>query len=222
MTVRRMIGAAAAVGLLTIATSIGSTSLAFADNHGSGAGSESESKTGWVTLSASGSGEDEIPAGSGEEGTKATGSFSFSEEKGEMKYTVSVTGNGEELTSAHIHKGEDGANGDVVIELDAAAVNDGTAGTVEVDPAIISRILANPAGYYLNSHSESYKPPTGVARAQLTDDAEEPDVINTGTGGQASSSAPDAALLAAGGVLVLASAAGATMALRRRSGTDNA
>lgn len=211
MSVRRMIGAAAALGLLTTATLIGATTVASAQ--------ESDSK--WVTLSASGSGDEEIPAGSGEEGTDLTASVQI-KETGELNITVVVTGNEEDLTAAHIHKGKEGENGDVVVELDVAAVSDGVAQKLEIEPEVAARIIANPQNYYINTHSASFKPPAGVARGQLTGDAEEPEVINTGTGGQAAQSGPDAGLLAVGGVLVLAAAAAGTTVLRRRSGTDRA
>lgn len=213
MSVRRMIGAAAAVGVLSTATLIGFTAAASAQEYGAK----------WVTLSASGSGDDEVPSGSGEKGTKITGSFQL-KATGELNYTVTVTGNSETITAGHIHKGAAGANGDVVIPLDEAAINDGTSATTQVDPAVAERIIANPQNYYLNAHSPSWEPPTGVARGQLTGDAEQPNKIDTGNGGQAAA-ADDAAstgvALAGAGVL-LAGAVGGAVAVRRRSSTDRA
>jgi hypothetical protein len=212
MTVRRLIGAASAVGVLSAASLLG---LA-----GSASAAEGESE--WVTLSASGSGDDEVPSGSGEKGTKLTASISLTAE-GAMTYTISVSGNDEDIEAAHIHKGKDGENGDVVVELDAEAINEGRAAKVELEPELAERILDKPGNWYINTHSAAFEPPTGVARAQLEteEDVEKPAKIDTGTGGQfaAAHAGPDAGALVVGGLLI-AAAAGGAVAVRRRSGHD--
>ncbi|HZG91737.1 MAG TPA: CHRD domain-containing protein [Pseudonocardia sp.] len=214
MTVRRLIGAASAVGVLSAAALLGAAGLASAQ----------EEEKEWFTLSASGSGEEEVPEGSGEEGADLTASISLTED-GEMTYTVSVTGNSEDITAAHIHKGREGENGDVVVELEAAAVNDGAAEKIEIEAGLAKRIIENPQNWYINTHSESFQPPSGVARGQLAgeDDAAKPTLINTGTGGQfaAADSGPDAVAVITGSVLV-ASAIGGAVVLRRRAGRDDA
>lgn len=266
MSVRRLIGAASAVGVLTAAALLGGAGLASAQEEDQGQGQEQQQGQGqgqnqgqnedqdeqqdqgqdeqqdegqeerqddqdqeeqqeeWFTFSVTGSGEQEVPAGSGEEGASLVASISLTAD-GDMTYTVTVTGNSEEITSAHIHRGAKGENGDVVVELDPAAVNDGTAAQVKIEPDLAQRIIDNPGNWYVNAHSDSFQPPSGVARGQLVgeDDAEKPDVINTGTGGQLADgrTGPDAGTIAAGGLLI-ASAAGGAIALRRRSGTDNA
>src|SRR5688572_33339567 len=136
MRFRRLLSAAAVVTALSAAGLLGFTSIASA-------------QSGWVTLSASGSGEQEVPAGSGEDGARVTGSFQINTE-GELNYTVTVTGNSETITAGHIHRGAEGENGDVAIELDADAINDGTSATVEVDTALAERIINNPGNWYLN------------------------------------------------------------------------
>ncbi|HLH21791.1 MAG TPA: CHRD domain-containing protein [Chloroflexota bacterium] len=68
-------------------------------------------------------------------------------------------------TAAHIHRGEAGANGPIVVPFDAPT-NGSTSGCVQgVDPAIISDILANPAGFYVNVHNADF--PGGAIRGQL-------------------------------------------------------
>jgi hypothetical protein len=214
MSVRRLIGAASAVGVLTAASLLGAAGLASAQ----------EEEKEWFTLSASGSGDEEVPEGSGEEGTRLTASISLTED-GDMTYLIDVRGNEEELNAAHIHKGAPGENGDVVIELDVEAINEGREAEVKIDAELAVRLINNPGNWYINTHSESFEPPSGVARAQLVseEDADEPDIINTGTGGQfaATHSGPDAGTVAAGALLI-ASAAGGAALWRRRSGTDNA
>jgi hypothetical protein len=201
MRVRRLLGVGAVLTALSAAGLLGFTSIASAQAE-------------WVTLSASGSGEEEVPAGSGEDGAKVTGSFQISAE-GEFNYTVSVTGNSEEITAGHIHRGAEGENGDVVIELDADAINDGTSASVEIDQALAERIINNPGNWYVNVHSESFEPPSGVARGQLTGDPDEPDVINTGTGGQAADNWSTGWTVAVSGALALLSGGALFMARRR-------
>jgi hypothetical protein len=176
----------------------------------------------WTTLTASGSGEEEVPAGSGEAGATVVGSFQLNT-AGDLTYTVTVDGNSEEITAGHIHLGAAGVNGDVVVELDPAAINAGDTATTTIDPAVAGRILDNPENYYLNVHSASFAPPAGVARGQLVASAEAPEMIQTGTGGQAAERDAGPAGLA---VLVLALAGAsvvvvrATLAMRRRSGIE--
>jgi hypothetical protein len=217
MTVRRLIGAASAVGALTAASLLGITGLASAQDDDGG-------KKEWFTLSASGSGDEEVPEGTGEEDTDLTASISLTED-GDMTYTITVSGNSETINAAHIHKGKKGENGDVVVELDAEAIDEGKAAEVELEPDLAKRIIDNPENWYINTHSESFEPPTGVARAQLksAEKEEKPDIIDTGDGGQfaAAQSGPGAGAVA-GGALLIAAAAGGAVALRRRSGTDNA
>ncbi|MGF1646016.1 MAG: CHRD domain-containing protein [Kineosporiaceae bacterium] len=172
----------------------------------------------WTTLTASGSGEQEVPAGSGEAGATTVGSFQLNRD-GDLTYTVTVSGNSEEITAGHIHRGAAGVNGDVVVELDPAAINAGETATTTVDPEVAGRILDNPGNYYLNLHSPSFAPPTGVARGQLAAAAEAPEMIQTGTGGQAAERSAGPAELA---VLALAVAGAfavvvrAALALHRR------
>lgn len=79
--------------------------------------------------------------------------------------------------AAHIHPGAAGVNGGVLVgtNLTAAApilMGDGTANiTLSGQPADISQtnaaaIVANPAGYYFNVHTQLN--PTGAVRGQLT------------------------------------------------------
>jgi hypothetical protein len=204
MRFRRLLSAAAVLTALSAAGLLGFTSIASAQSN-------------WVTLSASGSGEEEVPAGSGEDGAKVTGSFQLNTE-GELNYTVTVTGNSETITAGHIHRGAKGENGDVVVELDADAINDGDSATVEIDPALAERIINNPGNWYLNVHSESFEPPSGVARGQFTGDPDRPNVINTGTGGQAADQGWAGIAITACGALVLVASGGALVAARRRAG----
>jgi hypothetical protein len=70
-------------------------------------------------------------------------------------------------TASHIHEAAAGIRGDIVVFLSAP---DGTGRASgcrsEVDPAVIRRILTNPAGFYVNVHTTVY--PMGAIRGQLS------------------------------------------------------
>ena len=207
MIVRRVLGAVAVSGALSTALLLGASGTALAQDS--------------ANLTASGSGAEEIPSGSGEAGTSITGSFQVTS-AGSLTYTVSITGNNEKITAGHIHKGAAGANGAVVVPLDASAINAGTTATTQIDPTLAADIIADPKNFYLNTHSPSFKPPTGNARAQLAATSASPSTIDTGTGGQAAAAAAagsSATTYALGGVLVIAAAGGAVAVARRRGDT---
>jgi len=106
------------------------------------------------------------------------------------------------------------------VPLDAAAINAGTTATTQIDPTLAAEIIAGPENFYLNTHSPSFKPPTGNARAQLAATSASPSTIDTGTGGQAAAAqGSSATTYALGGVLVIAAAGGAVAVARRRGDT---
>ena len=77
------------------------------------------------------------------------------------------------INIGHIHEGVAGANGAVVINTGLAAGELTLSGggatlskTATADAALISRIMANPAGFYVNFHSAAHG--GGVIRGQLT------------------------------------------------------
>jgi len=77
------------------------------------------------------------------------------------------------INIGHIHEGAAGANGGVVINTGLTAGELTLSGggatfskTATADAALISRIMANPAGFYVNFHSTMHG--GGVIRGQLT------------------------------------------------------
>jgi hypothetical protein len=68
-------------------------------------------------------------------------------------------------TAAHIHKGPAGTNGPVVVPFNAPGADGTSSGCATADAALISDILANKAGYYVNVHTKEH--PAGAIRAQL-------------------------------------------------------
>jgi hypothetical protein len=70
----------------------------------------------------------------------------------------------------HIHVGEEGVNGPVVVNYFTApgeVVPD--SGCVDIDRALARDILRNPEGYYFNVHNEPF--PAGAIRGQLAADS---------------------------------------------------
>lgn len=67
----------------------------------------------------------------------------------------------------HIHVGEAGENGPVVVNFftDPGAVVP-SAGCVDIDRELAKDILRNPEGYYFNVHNEPF--PAGAIRGQLS------------------------------------------------------
>lgn len=70
-------------------------------------------------------------------------------------------------TQAHIHRGEAGVNGPILIRFfDTTPEASGSpSGCVEQDSTVISQILANTAGFYVNVHNADF--PSGALRGQL-------------------------------------------------------
>jgi hypothetical protein len=92
------------------------------------------------------------------------------------KFDVSISGcpASTVINIGHIHEGATGVNGPVKIDstLKAGDITL-TAGAVtftrtnsNADPAVITAVMANPAGYYVNFHSGAHG--GGVIRGQLT------------------------------------------------------
>lgn len=93
------------------------------------------------------------------------GEFSgwFDPAMGRICYTLGV-GSLASPTMAHIHRGAAQVAGPPVVVLANPAEN--IADTCQpVAPALISEIIANPAGFYVNVHTKEH--PGGAIRAQL-------------------------------------------------------
>jgi hypothetical protein len=71
------------------------------------------------------------------------------------------------VTQSHIHVGAEGESGDVVVPLDVDGFEGSSEGCIEPmeDAAILQEIVDNPAGFYVNLHTEDF--PAGAIRGQL-------------------------------------------------------
>lgn len=134
------------------------------------------------TLNATASGANEVSMSGqkdvGAPGASGSGSFTVNDSTGQFCYTTTATGLSDAV-AMHIHKGGADVAGPVVIPLMASEIGHGRMCTT-ADKALLSDILANPAGYYWNVHTPAYS--AGAARGQLM--AGSPGVA-AGNGGQA-------------------------------------
>lgn len=99
-------------------------------------------------------------------GGDADGSGAFKAEvdpeSGDLCYTLSADKVAKPV-AAHIHEGAAGVDGAPVITLSVTGADSDDC--VAVEPELLKAMLANPAGYYANVHTEDY--PKGAVRGQL-------------------------------------------------------
>jgi hypothetical protein len=68
------------------------------------------------------------------------------------------------ITAAHIHRGQPGVAGPVVVPL-PAPTSGFSSGCVAASPTLVQAIISNPSAYYVNVHNAPY--PGGAVRGQL-------------------------------------------------------
>jgi CHRD domain-containing protein len=116
----------------------------------------------------------EVPPITGPEAT-CTGNATVTFTATTAKFDVVISGcpSTTAINIGHIHEQVAGQNGAVKISTglvagDLTLTNGGVTftRTATADAALISTIMANPAGYYVNFHSTAF--PAGVIRGQLT------------------------------------------------------
>lgn len=150
---RRMV-ALLAVTALVMAVAMGTAA----------AGRLAGSSAGGVTLTAALLGENEVPPadpdGSG------TAIVTLNSGQGVVCFEISVSNIALPATGAHIHLGEAGVNGDIVVPLTPPDESGTSSGCVEADRGLIKDIRKNPAGYYVNVHTTEF--PSGAIRGQLS------------------------------------------------------
>lgn len=123
-----------------------------------------------VTLTADLTAEAEVPD-PGPEGATGTAALTIDDETGEICFELTIDGleEGDAVVAAHIHAGEAGVAGDVVVPLFTEPTDDMTGCVEGTDLELVADIIANPGEYYVNIHTELY--PGGAVRGQLTVEA---------------------------------------------------
>lgn len=114
-------------------------------------------------------------AGDAESAADGTGTatVTLDPDTGEACWELSVDGIGAVMQS-HIHVGAEGESGDVVVPLDVDGFDGTSEGCVsDQDGAALQSIIDDPAGYYVNVHTEEF--PGGAIRGQLAGGTEQPD-----------------------------------------------
>ena len=130
------------------------------------------SATGGAPLSASLDGQQEVDPTTGELGAgdlDATGfaTATINPGQGTACYELSHDLDEDLPHMFHIHVGEAGTNGGIVVNFFTGGVDSVVpdTGCVDIDRSLATEILRNPEGYYFNVHNEEF--PAGAIRGQL-------------------------------------------------------
>ncbi len=94
-----------------------------------------------------------------------TSTVKIDTDKNEVCFDITVGQITLPATAAHIHEGALGVAGGVVLPLAAPDANGKAAACVTADAALIGRIVATPANFYVNVHNADF--PDGALRGQL-------------------------------------------------------
>jgi CHRD domain len=111
--------------------------------------------------------EAEVPT-PGPDGATGSAFITIDDETNEVCFELTIDGLAQDdaVIMAHIHEGAEGVAGDVVVPLFTEPPTGEMTGCVQdVDPSIVAAITGDPAGYYVNIHSEQF--PDGAVRGQL-------------------------------------------------------
>jgi hypothetical protein len=82
-----------------------------------------------------------------------------------VTYTITVANIDLPPIAQHIHSGAAGVNGPIVVNLPGTWVGGTLSGTTTTTSAQAAAIIANPAGFYVNVHTNAC--PGGAVRGQL-------------------------------------------------------
>jgi hypothetical protein len=120
---------------------------------------------GATRLKATLSGTAEVP-GPGDTDGAGTATIDLDVSKTEVCYEVTAQ-KIDKPTAMHIHEGEVGKSGGIVITLNTPTASDTTTkGCANADAALIGRIAAKPGSFYVNVHTQAF--PNGAVRGQLS------------------------------------------------------
>jgi len=109
-------------------------------------------------------GAEEVP-NPGDPDGMGTSTVTLDSDAGQASFTINVSNITLPAAAAHIHEGERGVAGPVVVPLTPPDANGTATGSAPVDAALMQRIMDNPAGFYVNVHTPDF--PGGAVRGQL-------------------------------------------------------
>jgi len=116
-------------------------------------------------LTATLTGAAEAPGPGDPDGT-GTATVNIDATKGQACYEVSVQ-KVDRPTGMHIHQGEPGKSGPVVIPLTTPTASETTTtGCADAEGTLLTRIATQPADFYVNVHTATY--PNGAVRGPLS------------------------------------------------------
>jgi hypothetical protein len=107
-------------------------------------------------------GEAESPVGD----PVATGTATFHLRKGQAQVCYTLAAKNLTAVAAHIHHGDAGADGPVVVPLTTPNAAGTSSGCAPADRVLVASILADPGSFYANVHTAQF--PGGAIRGQLT------------------------------------------------------
>jgi hypothetical protein len=119
--------------------------------------------SGGTGLSATLVGESENPAG--DPVATGTATVRLRLNQGQACFTLDAKNLPTAAVAAHIHTGAAGAVGGIVVPLTTPNASGASGGCVAAARAVVKRILAAPAGFYVNIHTSGF--PGGAVRGQL-------------------------------------------------------
>ncbi len=119
-----------------------------------------------TTFTADLTAEAEVP-NPGPDGATGSAVITVDDETNEVCFELTIDGIGQDtVVAAHIHEGEAGVAGDVVVPLFTEPPTGEMTGCVQdVAADVVAAIIADPAAYYVNIHTEQF--PDGAVRGQL-------------------------------------------------------
>lgn len=109
-------------------------------------------------------GEDEVPTKGAPEGS-GSATITPKPEENQICYELSVSRLGGPATLAHIHEGQAGQAGNVVVNLQPPGPDGRSKGCTSVAEDEVRRIAARPENFYVNVHTARYQ--GGAVRGQL-------------------------------------------------------
>ena len=92
-----------------------------------------------------------------------------------------VTGVDLPAAAAHVHRGDVGVNGDIVVPLTPPGEDGRASGCTEVEPALLRELASTPSAFYVNVHTSAF--PAGAVRGQLQPAAREDALLTTRVSG---------------------------------------